>query len=262
MLVEPVFTGKVDNLVISVYQTNQAMGFAAAQEANDLLIQTLHRKALANIILASANSQLTLLAALSEIEGIDWSRVNVFHMDEYVGLDLGHPASFSRFLQKHFLEYIHPAAFFPVLGQAQDVECTCLEYQTLLYNYPADLCVLGFGENGHLAFNDPPFADFHDLSWVKVVHLDDRSRKQQVGEGHFEHFVDVPTQAITLTIPALLAASRILAVVPEARKAEAVENALLGPIQEGCPASVLRRVSHAHLYLDLESAARVYHLFN
>jgi glucosamine-6-phosphate deaminase len=124
--------------------------------------------------------------------------------------------------------------------------------------HPADLCALGIGENGHLAFNDPPFADFDDPVWVKVVKLDDLSRRQQVGEGHFASIQEVPTHAVTLTIPALLAARRVLAIVPERRKAEAVFQALNGPISPDCPASILRKTAHAHLFLDAESAAKVY----
>jgi glucosamine-6-phosphate deaminase len=127
----------------------------------------------------------------------------------------------------------------------------------LLRANPADLCALGFGENGHLAFNDPPFADFDDPLWVKVVKLDDVSRRQQVGEGHFASIQEVPTHAVTLTIPALLAARRVLAIVPEGRKAEAVARALKGAITTDCPASILRRTAHAHLFLDADSAAKI-----
>jgi glucosamine-6-phosphate deaminase len=252
---ELVFEGQVDELVFSVYQSNLAMGAAAAQEAATLLIQVLQQQDTANIILASANSQLSFLDALRKVNRVNWSRVNVFHMDEYLDLEAGHPASFAHFLQRHFVESIHPAAFFPVPAWEKDAERACMQYQALLHQYPADLCVLGFGENGHLAFNDPPFADFNDPAWVKIVQLDERSRQQQVGEGHFANLDNVPTHAITLTIPALLSAKSILALVPESRKAQAVTRALLGPVQEDCPASVLRRAPHAHLYLDLDSAA-------
>ncbi len=142
-------------------------------------------------------------------------------------------------------------------GVTDDVEAACREYEALLRSHPADLCAMGFGENGHLAFNDPPYADFDDPVWVKPVKLDERSRRQQVGEGHFRSLDEAPTHAITLTIPALLSARRILCIVPEARKAEAVQRCLLGPITEACPGSILRRVGHAHLFLDAESAARL-----
>jgi glucosamine-6-phosphate deaminase len=161
-------------------------------------------------------------------------------------------------LRRHLLDHITPQAFYPVPGQAEDIETACAEYEALLRAHPADLCALGYGENGHLAFNDPPFADFDDPAWVKIVTLAEASRRQQVGEGHFATLKDCPTHAITLTIPALLAAKRVLAIVPEARKAEAVCRALRGPISEDCPGSILRKTPHAHLFLDADSAARIY----
>lgn len=258
MTTHPLYETKFEDLPISIYQTNEEMGQAAAAEASEIMQRAIQEKGVANIIVATGNSQLTFLAALREMEQIDWSKVNVFHMDEYVGIDPEHPASFPRFLQRHFLDYVNPKAFYPVLAQAEDLEATCKEYEGLLRAHPADLCALGIGENGHLAFNDPPFADFNDPVWVKVVKLDEVSRQQQVNEGHFASLQEVPTHAVTLTIPALLAAERVLAIVPEARKAEAVFRALEGPITTDCPASILRRTSHAHLFLDADSAAKVY----
>ena len=187
-------------------------------------------------------------------DDVDWSAVHVFHMDEYVGLDPDHPASFPNFLHRHFLDHVDVARFYPVRAPEDSLQEACQAYEALLRDHPADLCALGIGENGHLAFNDPPYADFDDDAWVKVVELDERSRRQQVGEGHFRSLDEVPTHAVTLTIPALLAAGRVLAIVPEARKAEAVHVALDGPITEECPASILRETPHAHLYLDTDSA--------
>ena len=212
---------------------------------------------MANIIIATGNSQLTFLTALRAMADLPWASVNVFHMDEYVNLPPGHPASFPAFLRRHLLDYVKVRAFFPVPGAAADPAAACREYEALLRAHPADLCALGIGENGHLAFNDPPFAFFHDPVWVKVIQLDERSRRQQVGEGHFGSLAEVPTHAITLTIPALLAARRVLAIVPEARKAEAVKQSLLGPITEACPGSILRQTPHAHLFLDSESAGNL-----
>jgi glucosamine-6-phosphate deaminase len=142
-------------------------------------------------------------------------------------------------------------------SQPEDVEKACREYEALLRAYPADLVALGFGENGHLAFNDPPYARFDDPVWVKVVELAEASRRQQVGEGHFNSLEEVPTQAITLTIPALLAAKAMLCIVPEARKAEAVRACLKDPISEERPGSILRRIDHARLYLDQDSASKL-----
>ncbi len=245
---------QVDNLPVEVYGSRATMGEAAAQVAQSVLQQAIATRGEANLILATGNSQLAFLHALRELPGIEWGKVRVFHMDEYLGLDPAHPASFPRFLHEHILEHVKPGAFYPVPSRPDSVEQACADYAELLRRYPADMVALGYGENGHLAFNDPPYAEFDDPVWVKVVALDETSRRQQVGEGHFPSLEAVPTHAITLTIPALLAAKRILAIVPEARKARAVHDCLYAPISESRPGSILRRVSHATLYLDAESA--------
>ena len=256
-MIVPIRETQVEQLPVSVYSSNEAMGQAAAADAAVMISQAIAAGGEANVILATGNSQLTFLRALREMPGIDWSQVRVFHMDEYVGLDPQHPASFPLFLQRHFLDYVDVAAFYPVAAPAKGTEAACSEYEALLRQYPADLCACGIGENGHLAFNDPPYADFDDPVWVKVVRLDDRSRHQQVGEGHFSSLDEVPTHAVTLTIPALLAAGRVLCIVPEARKADAVLASLRGPITEDCPASLLRTQPHARLYLDPDSSRLV-----
>jgi glucosamine-6-phosphate deaminase len=178
-------------------------------------------------------------------------------MDEYLGLDPRHPASFPLFLQRHFLDFVAVKAFYPVSGQPGNEEAICREYENLLRTHPADMVAMGWGENGHIAFNDPPYALFDDPVWVKVVALAEASRRQQVGEGHFGSLAEVPTHAITLTIPALLAPKQILCIVPEARKAEAVRACLTEPISEDHPGSILRQVGHARLYLDGESAGKL-----
>jgi glucosamine-6-phosphate deaminase len=255
---KPIYQTKLEDLSISIYSTNEELGAAAAEEAAKAIQRAVEQKGTANIILATGNSQLTFFAALRADTSIPWPQVNVFHMDEYIGLDPNHPASFPLFLKRCLLDYIQPKAFFPIPGYATDLEQVCREYQALLHAHPADLCALGIGENGHLAFNDPPYADFDDPVWVKIVKLNEESRRQQVGEGHFRSIEEVPTHAITLTIPALLAAKRVLAIVPEARKANAIYHALRGPVSEDCPGSILRKMQHAHLFLDAESAARAF----
>jgi glucosamine-6-phosphate deaminase len=249
------YSTQIDQLPVSVYATNETLGAAAAAEGAEIIRDAVATRGVANLIIATGNSQLTFLAALRALPGIPWEAVNVFHMDEYVNLPPGHPANFPAFLGRHLLDHVRVKAFFPVPGEAADTEAACRQYEALLRDYPADLCALGIGENGHLAFNDPPYADFDDPLWVKVVKLDERSRRQQVDEGHFQGLDEVPTHAITVTIPALLSAKRVLAIVPEARKAQAVAQSLLGPITEECPASILRHTPHAHLFLDSESAA-------
>jgi len=254
MKLQPLKAFKVEDLPVSIYQSNEEMGRAAAEEAADVIQQAIADKGVANIILATGNSQLTFLEALRGMD-VDWPKVNVFHMDEYIGLPAGHSASFPVFMQRHFLDYVDVGAFYPVRAQAERLEQDCADYAELLRSHPADFCAMGIGENGHIAFNDPPFAEFADPVWVKVVRLDDASRRQQVGEGHYASLDEVPTHAITLTIPALLAAKRVLCIVPEARKADAVSRTLAGPISEACPASILRQKSYVHLYLDANAAA-------
>jgi glucosamine-6-phosphate deaminase len=257
-MTKPIYEKKVDGLLISVFQTNDDLGKGAAAEASDVIQRAARERGEANIIVATGNSQLSFLTALRQDKNVPWSKVNVFHMDEYIGIDPNHPASFPNFLRKHFLSHVTVKAFYPVSGEVGSVEETCAEYARWLHEHPADLCACGYGENGHLAFNDPPFADFKDPVWIKVVRLDETSRRQQVGEGHFRNLSEVPTHAITLTIPALLVARRVLCVVPEARKAEAVYRALRMPIREDCPGSILRQTPQAHLFLDRDSAGSTF----
>jgi len=255
--IEPLKTMQYEQLPVAVYRSNQEMGQAAAFDARDIINQAIAARGEANVILATGNSQLTFLEALRNLPGIDWSKVSVFHMDEYLGLDPRHPASFPLFLQRHFLDFVTVKAFYPVSGQQGNEEAICREYESLLRAHPADMVAMGWGENGHIAFNDPPYALFNDPAWVKVVALAEASRRQQVGEGHFASLDEVPTHAITLTIPALLAPKQILCIVPEARKAEAVRACLTEPISEDHPGSILRQVGHARLYLDGESAGKL-----
>jgi glucosamine-6-phosphate deaminase len=257
MPLQPTRTARYDQLEVSVYPDNQTLGQAAAEAASAIIREAVAARGTANVILATGNSQLTFLRSMRLLHGFPWNAVNVFHMDEYLNLPPGHSASFPRFLGKHLLDHVEVAAFFPVPGHANDVEAACQGYDLLLKAYPADVCCLGIGENGHLAFNDPPNVDFEDVRWVRVVELAQASRRQQVNEGHFASLDETPTHAITLTVPALLAARNVLAIVPEARKAEAVRRSLREPISEDCPASILRRTAHARLFLDQDSAAQL-----
>lgn len=235
MAIETISELKMGALAVRIYPHRAALGAAAAADAADRIRLAANRKGEANLLLASGNSQLDFLAALRTAPDIPWGQVNIFHLDEYLGLDPNHPAAFSNFLHRELLDFIQPKAFYPVRGESPDPEAASRNYERLLHKFPADVCALGFGENGHLAFNDPP-ADFNDPVWVKPVDLAESSRRQQVGEGHFARLENVPRRALTLTIPALLAARQILAIVPEARKADAVDRALRGPIRPDCPA--------------------------
>ncbi len=246
---------EVDKLKIRIYETNEKMGKAAAKKAAEIINTTINNNGIANIMLATGNSQLRFLKELREIKGIYWSGVNIFHLDEYLNLPFEHPASFSLYLQKHFLVHVNVNAFFPVLGHSQDIESACKAYEYLLKTHPIDLCCIGIGENGHIAFNEPSVANFNDPVWIKVVKLEEASRHQQVGEGHFKLLKDVPTHAITVTIPGLLAAKRILCIVPEKRKAKAVYSTLNEQINTNYPATILRKTDCTILFLDKDSAS-------
>ena len=176
-------------------------------------------------------------------------------MDEYLGIDANHPASFRRYMRERVESRVHPKVFHYLAGDAPLPLDECERYTTLLKAQPIDLCCLGIGENGHLAFNDPPVANFQDRHLVKLVQLDLACREQQVNEGHFPGIAAVPQYAFTLTIPALCSARRMLCVAPEKRKANAVREALCGPVETACPASWLRTQGHATLFLDTDSAS-------
>lgn len=242
-----------DKLPVEVYASTADMGKAAANKAAEIIRASVTKRGVANIIFATGNSQLAFLQALRSIPDFPWPAVNAFHMDEYIHMTPGHPAGFSLTLRRNIFSHIQVGNFFPVPGWATDLEAACRGYELLLRAHPADLCCLGIGENGHLAFNEPGDARFDDPTWVKVITLSEASRRQQVGEGHFSSLGKTPTQAITLTIPALLSAHHVLAIVPEARKASAVHATLTSHITTNCPATILRRTPNAFLYLDVES---------
>lgn len=178
-------------------------------------------------------------------------------MDEYLGISADHPASFRRWIRERVEEGFSPKAVHYLNGEASDPEEECKRYEKLLKDEPIDLVCMGIGENGHIAFNDPPVANFEDPVFVKVVELDEACRNQQVGEGHFPSMNDVPTHALSLTIPALLSPNALQVVVPEGRKAEAVKNTIEGPIATSCPASILRTSEKARLFLDSDSASQL-----
>jgi glucosamine-6-phosphate deaminase len=248
-------TFAVEQLTVRVADDVAELARGAAAKAADALRAAIAARGEANVMLATGNSQLAFLAQLVDEGGIDWARVRAFHMDEYVGVGPMHPASFHRYMRERVATQLPVKEFHYLAGDTGDAEAEAHRYEVLLRAHPLDVCCCGIGENGHLAFNDPPFADFEDARDVKVVALDEASRRQQVGEGHFATLDDVPTHAITVTIPALLRAGRVLAIVPEARKAGPVRVALTGPITTQCPASILRRCSNATLFLDNESAS-------
>jgi len=244
----------IDRLHVQVAGDRARMGAAAGTLAAAILGETLRVSSSARVILASAPSQDELLATLTGAS-VDWGRVTIFHMDEYVGLSADHPASFRRYQRERFLSRVRPAAFHGIAGEAADAQAECERYAALLAEAPIDLVCLGIGENGHLAFNDPHVADFTDPHPVKLVELDQACRQQQVNDRAFSTIEAVPTHAITLTIPTLLAAHALVCAVPGPRKAQAVHDALRREISQACPASVLRTHANARLLLDEPSAA-------
>jgi glucosamine-6-phosphate deaminase len=254
MKIFPVESNTFDRMAVHIFESNEKLGQRASDDLAVLLSQIIDEQGRAAIILATGNSQLTFFSALRAQKGILWDKVNVFHMDEYLGMSDRHPASFARFIREKLVDFVQPAGFYPIRGDSSDVRSELKRYTNLLREFCPDVCVLGIGENDHLAFNDPP-ADFQTKEVIHVVNLDHKCRMQQVGEGHFLTLGDVPKRAITLTVPALLAVKHVLAVVPEARKAAAVKAALKGPVTPDCPASILRTQSHVTMYLDRESAS-------
>jgi len=239
---------------VQIYESNETLGQAAATDFAAILSRLPKQQDSVSVIFACANSQLTFLNALKTMKGIEWNRIIIFHMDEYLGMSDKHPASFARFIREKLVESIRPEAFYPLNGNTADVPSELKRYTELLVKYTPDICVLGIGENGHLAFNDPP-ADFNTKELIHVVNLDLACRTQQVNEGHFPTLNDVPKQALSLTVPALLIAKHVLAIVPEERKAPAIQAALTGPVTPNCPASILRTRPQVKLYLDRGSAS-------
>jgi len=245
----------VDSLTVKTYATEQSAARAAAQRAAEVVRHAVNTSGAARIVLATGNSQLAFVRALADQPNVRWGRVTVFHLDEYIGLNADHPASFRRWITRNAVEPLGIGMAHFLDGTADDPEAECRRYEGLLRAAPLDLVCMGIGENGHLAFNEPHVTDFDDPAWVRVITLDPRSRRQQVAEGHFPDVDAVPAQALSMTIPAMRSARTIQVVAPERRKAEAVLATLTDPISPACPATILRRDRHATLFLDRDSAA-------
>lgn len=245
-----------DALAVSIYDNNSELGAGVAQAFADAARAALTEREAIAVILATGNSQLSFAKAVTARDDIAWSRITILHMDEYLGMPATHPASFRRWMHENLVDVVHPGGFDGVRGDHEPVGAELERYTTLIRDLKPSITVMGIGENGHLAFNDPP-ADFTTDDVIRVVAMDKRSRLQQVGEGHFPSLTDTPTHALSLTIPALLDVDTVLVGVPELRKADAVKAALEGPISPDCPASILRREPKAHVFLDRESASKL-----
>jgi len=248
-------TFTVDALSVRLYENETELARDAAQVVLTYLQKTMVEKGSVAILLATGNSQIKFLEALIALGAIDWSKITFFHLDEYLGIDANHAASFRRYMRERVESRVHPGAFHYIEGDAVQPIEECDRYTKLLQAQPIDLCCLGLGENGHLAFNDPPVADFRDRLSVKLVKLDQATRLQQVNQGIFSHLESVPQYAFTVTLPMLGSAKKIICLAPEKRKASAVKEMLLGSISTTIPASFLRMQAQATLFIDADSAS-------
>ena len=249
-------------LAVEIHADRPAMGLAAARTAAAYLHDVIAAKGEARVIFACAPSQDEFLSSLVEVTKsghtmVDWSRVTAFHMDDYVGLSATHPQSFRHYLQTHLLSKVKVGRFHPLPAEQPDRAAVCARYTELLGEKPIDLICLGIGENGHIAFNDPPVADFEDPHLVKVVELDEACRRQQVNDGCFPTFADVPRHAFTLTVSIFRRARRLSVHVPGPRKADAVRATIEDPVSTACPATILRLHPDATLYVDVAAASHL-----
>ncbi len=238
---------------ILLFHDRPALGRAAATQAAGIIRRGIAERGLARILVATGQSQFEFLEALTAAPGIDWPRVEMFHLDEYVGIPEDHPASFRRYLRERLIDKTGIVRHH-LLDAERDPEGTCQRVGRLLAAAPVDVAFPGIGENGHVAFNDPP-ADFETESPYIIVNLDDACRRQQVGEGWFPTLDDVPRRAISISVRQLMKAKTIVSVVPDARKAEAVRRCLEGPVGPDAPASILRTHPDATIYLDRKSSS-------
>jgi glucosamine-6-phosphate deaminase len=243
----------IDQLHVSAYDTRLEMAENAAFKAGKTMISMLRSKTTLNIIFAAAPSQNEFLEALVRQPGIAWEKINAFHMDEYIGLSADAPQSFGNYLNGRIFKKV-PFGSVNLMDGQQSPEAECARYDRLLQEFPVDIVFMGIGENGHIAFNDPHVALFHDPERIKIVDLDLVSRMQQVHDGCFSDLNEVPLQALTLTIPTLLSAKHIFCMVPGKTKAQAVFNTITQSIVEAYPATILRKHPSAELFLDADSA--------
>lgn len=246
-----------NRLILHQFDNRNELGEQAALAVSDRMRDLLNHQESINLIFAAAPSQAEFLAALCAQPDLDWSRVNAFHMDEYVQLPDDAPQRFGNFLIRHLFDRLPFRAVYYLDGNAPDLADECARYRLLLTQFPVDIVCMGIGENCHIAFNDPHVADFDDPQLVKVVDLDIACRQQQVNDGCFAHFDAVPTHALTLTVPALMRAPHVFCMVPGMHKAQAVYHTLHSPVGEAYPSTILRWHDDAQLFIDRDSAAKL-----
>lgn len=239
---------------VKIFPSTAETGRQASLSAIAYLRQVLDTQPTATMVMATGVSQFDLLKNLIHAKGIDWNRISVFHLDEYVNISESHPASFRRYLRQRFASHVPLHHFHYIIGDAPDIQAEIDRLNCLIVAHSIDLALIGIGENGHIAFNDPP-ADFVvEAPYIRVT-LDEKCRRQQVGEGWFERIDDVPSHAISMSIRQIMKAKKIICTVPDQRKAEAVFNSLKGPITPLCPASILQMHENCDIYLDYLSAS-------
>jgi glucosamine-6-phosphate deaminase len=239
---------------VVITQSANELGNEAAAYAATLIRDIIEEKGSANIILATGTSQFETLNALVEAKDIDWSKVTMFHLDEYIALPLSHPASFRKYLQERFISRVSPLKAVHLINGEGDIEQEVKKLSDIINQHPIDVALVGIGENGHLAFNDPP-ADFEIETPYLVVNLDEPCRKQQMGEGWFSTLEDVPLQAISMSVRQIMKSGHIICSVPDERKALAVKNSLTQEVSNMYPASILQQHLNCTFYLDKSSAS-------
>ena len=239
---------------VHVHDTKRTTSEHAAVRAAELLETTVEDNGHASFVAATGASQFDFLDVLTDAPDIDWDRTTMFHLDEYIGISETHPASFRKYMRERLISEVHPGTVYLVDGDAPDPQAECDRLNTAIEDAGLDVAFIGIGENGHLAFNDPP-ADFETTDPFIVVELDEACRRQQLGEGWFDTIDDVPERAISMSINQIMAADAIVCTVPGERKAQAVRDALEGPVTPECPASILQEHPQTDLYLDTGSAS-------
>lgn len=239
---------------LNIFDTKESMGKAAAEKAAGILKDAIKKKGQATFIIATGASQFEFLENLTTIPSIDWDKTIMFHLDEYIGLPEDHPASFRKYLRERFVKKVNPGVVHFIEGDAQDPKKVCERLNRIISQKEIDVAFVGIGENGHLAFNDPP-ADFDIEYPYLIVELDEACRKQQLGEGWFESLDDVPKRAISMSVKQIMKSKSIICTVPDKRKAEAVKNCFEGDIvSPEYPASILKKHDHCFVFLDKQSS--------
>jgi len=239
---------------IEIFNTKESMGKVAAEKATEILLDAIKEKGEANFVIATGASQFEFLDNLTKITSIDWNKTTMFHLDEYVGLSEYHPASFRKYLKDRFINKVYPGNFYLVKGETENPEIECERLNEMISQKEIDVAFVGIGENGHLAFNDPP-ADFNTEKPYIIVELDDACRRQQLGEGWFKNIDDVPKKAISMSVKQIMKSKNIICTVPDMRKAQAVKNCFKSDeVSPECPASILKNHDNCYVFLDDQSS--------